>query len=246
MRLHWNNLIDTATLTTNNGNPNYPLSSIQQIHLTEAFRFGTIDGGYIDIDLGSAKAVSSIGIIGNLTASATITIKGNTTESWASPAISESVIAYDRNLIEYFTEASYRYWRLEIADSSNPDGYIEIGRVFIGTYAQLPGIRPEMSLAREDLSTREFSPTGQPFSVVRPQRISFNVDFPSITESERQDILDAFKANGIHTPMVIAVWEESFDVQEPVYGLFNENIEVNKGGRGGVLWSASMSFLESR
>lgn len=245
MRLHWDNLIDTATLSTDNGDPNYPLSSIQAIHLTEAFRFADMAGGYIDIDLGSAKAVSSIGIIGNLSASATITLKGNSSESWAAPPLDETITAADRNLIHYFTEATYRYWRLEIADSGNPDGYIEVSRVFLGTYAQLPGIRPEMSLAREDLSSREFSPTGQPFSVVRPKRISFNVDFPSIEEKDRESLLSAFNKNGIHYPMFIAVWEESFDVQEPVYGLFNENIEFNKAGSG-VLWSASLSFIESR
>lgn len=246
MRLHWNNLIDSATLTSDNADPNYPLSAIQGIHLTEAFRFADLTGGYIDIDLGSAKAVSSVGIIGNLTASATITIKGNSTESWAAPPVDETVTAYDRNLIEYFTEAEYRYWRLEIADSGNPDGYIEIGRIFLGTFAQLPGIKPEMSLEREDLSSREFSPTGQAFTVVRPQRISFSVNFPSIEEDDRKNMLDAFKQNGIHTPMFVAVWEESFDVQEPVYVLFDKALSFDKGSRGGIIWTASISFIESR
>lgn len=247
MRLHWNNIFDDATLSSDNPDPNYPLSSIQDIHLTNRFRFADLTGGYIDMDLGSAQSVSSVGIIGNLSASTTITLKGHSdTSSWTAPDVEETVTAADRNLMHYFTSVSYRYWRLEIADASNPDGYIAISRVFLGTYIQMPGINPGVGWERQDLSTREFSPTGQPFSVVRPQRKTFNVAFPSIEEEERQEMIEAFEENGIHSPMFLALWEESFDVQEPAYVLFDDNLSFDKGERGGVLWSASMSFVEAR
>jgi len=244
MRLSYINLINDATLSSDNENANYPLTALKDIHLTNAFRFDDLTGGYIDIDLGSAKDVSTVGIIGNVSLTGTITLKGNSTESWAAPAVEESVTIANRNLLHYFTSANYRYWRIEITDASNPDGYIEINKVFLGEYVQLPGVSTDYSFDDGSLSDRQFSPTGQPFSVVRPQRLRLDFTFPAMSTSDREAIRTAYQTNGIHTPMWLAVWEESFDVQEPVYVLFEES--TLSWARAGFAWTTSISFVESR
>jgi hypothetical protein len=247
MRLHWKNLIAGASLTATNGDPNYPVSALLDIHLTNVFRFVDLTGGNIDIDLGSAQAVSSVGIIGNLTASATITLKGNSSVSWTSPPVNETMVAADRNLMHYFTETSYRYWRIEITDSGNPEGYIEVANIFLGNYLQMPPVAPDSSHEDESMSSRQFSPNGQPFSVVRPQRQRFSFTYPAVSESERQALRGAFAEVGIHTPVWLVVWENSFDVQEPAYVLFEENfLRWRKNKENGLLWETDLSFVESK
>lgn len=244
MRLSYDNLINDATLASDNEDGNYPLSGLQDIHLSNVFRFGDTDGGYIDIDLGEAEDVSCIGIISNLSVTGSVTLKGNSVESWASPPVEREITIVDRNIMEYFTTETYRYWRLEIEDAANPDGYIEVKKVFLGDYIQLPGVSTDYTFEDNTLSSREFSPTGQPFSVVRPQRTRFDFSFPGMTTDEREEIRTAYRTNGIHTPMWLAVWEESFDVQEPVYVLFEE--ESLSWSRQGFAWTTSISFVESR
>jgi hypothetical protein len=245
MRLSYDNLIDDdATLTSDNGDPNYPLSALQDIHLSNAFRFADLTGGYIDIDLGEAADVSCIGVISNISLTGSITLKGNSSESWTSPPFEHSLTVADRNLIEYFDTETYRYWRLEIDDAGNPEGHIEVNKVFLGEYIQLPGVSTDFNFEDKTLSTREFSPTGQPFSVVRPQRMRFDFSFPAMTTSERDEIRAAYNANGIHTPMWLAIWEESFDVQEPMYVLFEE--DTIAWSRQGYAWTTDISFVESK
>lgn len=248
MRLLYNNLADSAVLSSDNADPNYGLSGIQDIHLTNVFRFADLTGGYIDFDLTEAKDVSCVAIVSNLTASATITLKGHSDESsWASPSVEETVSAADRNLIHYFTSSSYRYWRLEIADASNPDGYIEVSRVFLGTYLQMPKPEPEYTYEIESLSTRQFSPTGQPFSVERPERAFYSFTFPpSFTTAQRNSLITAYKAVGIGTPIFLDVWDGDFSTQDPEYVLFEpDSISFTKFTRG-TMWSLSIDFVESK
>jgi hypothetical protein len=90
----------------------------------------------IVIDLGSAQNVTAFILHDhNLTDSATVTLQGHTADSWGSPDY-ENVCTIQDPIIEYLDE-TYRYWRILIADATNPDGYIQAANVFLGTYLQL-------------------------------------------------------------------------------------------------------------
>ena len=91
----------------------------------------------------------------NLTKDATVTFEGNASDSWGSPPVDETIVGWnyqtnaentgkaasldsDGNVIDrithYFTQATLRYWRVTIDDPTNPDAYIQIGRVMFGEY----------------------------------------------------------------------------------------------------------------
>lgn len=247
MRVHYINLIDSATLTSDNENPSYPLTALQHIHLANPFRFNSLAASYIDIDLGSAQDVSSIGIISNLTADATIVLKGNSSESWAAPPVEETVTAADRNLMHYFTEATYRYWRLEITDAANGDGYVEINRLYLGGYLQMPAFAGGLQVTHEDLSSRRFSPAGQPFSVERGSRRSIAFNMPYVLASEKASYDTVLETVGIHTPMWVAVWESDFTKLEPLYVLHAEGkVNWRKISKGDWLWEADLEYIESK
>lgn len=88
----------------------------------------------INIDLGSAQEVKVLIIDGhNLSATVTITLKG------VEPTIfSEAVTWAEDNIVHYLSVATTkRYWHLQITDAANPDGYIDIGDIYLGSYMEL-------------------------------------------------------------------------------------------------------------
>ncbi len=93
----------------------------------------------IVIDLGSAQTINTCILADhNLTSSATVTLSGNATDSWGSPSYSLAILSSANTdpSVNYISE-SYRYWRLLFDDTSNPDGFISIGKLYLGTYTEL-------------------------------------------------------------------------------------------------------------
>jgi hypothetical protein len=89
---------------------------------------------WIRRDLGSARQVTAVAIADhNISSGATIALAGNSADSWAAPAYSLA-LAWAADTIVAFLDQTYRYWRLEIDDPTNPDGYIEVGDWFLGSY----------------------------------------------------------------------------------------------------------------
>ena len=65
--------------------------------------------------------------------------KATQTASWSSPPVNEAITRQANNLIYYLTTASrtYRYWRIVLTDSGNPDGYLWASELFLGGYIGL-------------------------------------------------------------------------------------------------------------
>lgn len=154
----------------------------------------------IVVDLGSAQAVTAF-LIGdhNLTAGATITLQANSSNSWGSPAYSQVVTVQDPAYL--YLSQTYRYWRVLLADASNPDGYIKIGELYIGTYTELAAeiARPlwgsQINIIKRLVETQ--AETGR-----RSQRI-----WSTQQEYElRYETLDA-----TDTATLKGIWESTFD-----------------------------------
>jgi hypothetical protein len=74
----------------------------------------------------------------NLTSSATITLKGNTQNSFTDPVVSETVSFARGQIVHYLsTQAALPFWEISISDATNGDGYVEIGELYLGTYLEL-------------------------------------------------------------------------------------------------------------
>ncbi|MGL6123479.1 MAG: hypothetical protein ACRC1W_10765, partial [Shewanella sp.] len=78
----------------------------------------------------------------NLTSSASIVLQGSNDSGFASVPFS-AVLTYTRENIYYIApslpQSSYRYWRLQLDDTSNPDNFLRIGAVLFGASALLQG-----------------------------------------------------------------------------------------------------------
>ncbi len=102
----------------------------------------------INIDLGSAVEVKTLILFDhNLTSAATITLIG------VDPTLFTELVTWaDEKILHYLSIATTkRYWQLQITDATNPDGYIDIGELFLGPYMELsknyvPGFQKDISL----------------------------------------------------------------------------------------------------
>lgn len=129
--------------------------------------------------------------------SATVKLQGNETDVWTSPSYEQTLTYNGRAIIEIdedglHTEA-LRYWRMEITDLDNPQGYVELGACFLGNYFEGSRGKPQFPFRAGyvDRSPTVFSEGGQTFSDIREKTEQFNLDWFGLTISEKE-ILDQF------------------------------------------------------
>lgn len=117
----------------------FPAAALIDMNRDRRLRSAGLDSpNAIVVDLGSAQTVQALIIMDhNISSGAVITLMGNSSNSWGSPAFSESVTWVDKKILHYLsTSQTYRYWRLAIDDDLNGDGYIEIGELYLGPYLE--------------------------------------------------------------------------------------------------------------
>ena len=138
--LGYNNLIDAATLSGGIWNGSYPITNLQTRYLTQKARSADdrAESTLINIDLGSAKAVRAFGAIAtNISASgATYRLRLGNDNTFAVTLYDSGTVSANAQtpdlILGLSSAVTARYGRLEITDTSNASGYVEIGRLFIG------------------------------------------------------------------------------------------------------------------
>lgn len=93
----------------------------------------------LTIDFGSVREISSLIVFDHNISSAVteLKLKANTVDSGWGAAPSLDLTYNADKLVHYLSPtASYRYFQLHIKDQTNPDGYIQIGNLFLGSYLE--------------------------------------------------------------------------------------------------------------
>jgi hypothetical protein len=99
---------------------------------------GAVTGITIDCDTEVAQGVflDTLAILNhNMTTSASITLIGSNSDTFAPIGVSTVLTSRDTNIYHIEEElplTSYRYWRLSIDDNTNTEGYLEIGTIVFG------------------------------------------------------------------------------------------------------------------
>jgi len=169
----------------------------------------------INIDLGSAQTLTTIVIAGhNLTSGATVTLKAGTTAACADYTNALSVA----NVInEYFSE-EYRYWKVQITDAANPDGYIEIAHLYLGTYVELsvPNADWGASLNTRKVLQESVNPAGVVNRYVFSEQRILDLAFPIIYAADVASLQAIFDDcldtdTGASRPLFIHLFSDSAD-----------------------------------
>ena len=245
MRIAYDNLIDDYTLTPSSEDGSYPVENIQDTRLSRVFRTDSeVSDVTIDIDLGSAQGITCCAILAhNITSGATIKIQADDNAGFSSPA--ELSLTHAAGIIVHFFSStpSYRYWRFYIDDDSNSDGYIELGRLFLGTYLTIDNscLRelPEEAL---DTSVVDYSLTGQAYGDEGDIFRRYALQFPYWSSSMLSSIKTFVEAVKKYEPFILVIDEDNTDKILPCYCVKEEDSMYTH--IFDYAWEGSMTFRE--
>ena len=119
----------------------------------------------ITVTLAAASLVKAVALYDhNITAAATLLLEGDSAITFdsdgGSAEFSEAITWTTDKILHFLSSAqTYRYWRISITDAANPDGFIEVGELFLGSYLELSrnyanGFSEGMSFLMDQNETR--------------------------------------------------------------------------------------------
>jgi hypothetical protein len=151
------------------------------------------------IDVGSAQAVTALVIADhNLSTAAVVKLEGNSSNAWTTPAYSLT-LTNASPYVSYLTQ-TYRYWRLTFNDLTNADGWVSLGKLYLGTYrevasGELWGATTWGSeRIRERTRVRTVSEAGRSRRRVYSANESFALQYTTLSDTELATLQAVFDA----------------------------------------------------
>lgn len=258
------NIISTnifnATITALSEDPNLSFSDgLIDRTLSRVGRTASDITQWIKFSYSAAVDCDTVMVFGNnFTSGATVKIQANASDSWGSPSVDQALtyIKDERKSLllgrdvgtwyyQFSSTQSYQYWRLYVDDSSNPDGYIEVGFMFMDENTDFPGMSVNQVFMRETTSDAEFSKSMQVYGVKRTQYHGASFNFPYVTEAQKSTLDIFFNKTDIVNPYCMLVWESDLDVQRPLY-VVNKNLPEWKRVEtfSGLMWTFNLEIQE--
>ena len=213
-----------ATLTANSAIINYPVTNVLDSRLSRIFKTSSNTTATIVFDVGSAVTVTSVAIANHNISSGVTTLKvqGNATDAWGAPSVDETLTYSSGIITKQFTGGSYRYWRINIVDAGNSDGYISLGRVGLYDSFTLPDISPSVGHTRNSNSVKSISVSGQSYLDKRYFNSIYSVRFPKLSHTEKENLISQFETIDIGEPFFCRFDETELDF-DTVYVTFDQD-----------------------
>jgi len=193
-RTIYENLIDLseAMISASSEEEDLPVANIAHPFRSYKWRTTGDSDETATIDLAAEYNPLAVAIIDhNLTSGAVITYESSNDADF-DPLISQETLTWRAGIIFLFLATnSARYHRINFQDSSNPDGYIEIGRVFLGDYFEpTKNFHMNYSDGGDDLSVVSAAEGGQLFGDERDERRKLGLNWTAPVWMNNDDKLD--------------------------------------------------------
>jgi hypothetical protein len=193
--LGYANQIDDGTVSGGSWNASYPLTNIKTPYLFQKARTSNTlaTSSVIIIDCATAQTLGVMALIStNLTINATVKVQSSDVSDFASTTYDSGwLTVYDySDFAVSFTPIAARYWKISISDTGNADGYIEIGRVFLGWQFK-PSINIDFgaSIGVESDTTSMRALGGPDYFDARPNRRVWRGTWSWLTEPEAYTVM---------------------------------------------------------
>ncbi len=231
MRISYDNLLKTATLTATNGNANFPIENVYHRWQRKTFKADTTS--VITAVLDDVALITSIMLDYHNLTSCVVTFY-----DFADTLLDTWTLDTSYNCI---AEYGYVVDVVKIIFTCESIVDIEIGTIFTGDSLYFPiQANQDIPLKSSDVvsvsSDRQTS--GRKGSVTRAGSITI----PLLTSTERKSIENVFYEMGLIEPFFIDLWDDSHSDFEPVYGTFTSEISVTHLEEGDTI---SFSFEEA-
>ncbi len=248
MQIYYNNKIDATTIVTESSSVSgSPATDVQRPHLVRRWKTTGITDESLSFFMGVGTPYTpAIAILAghNLTASAVVKIQGHTANTWGAPDVD---ITMDRVGDVYTATVGFSsklYWRFHIADGTNPDGFISVGRMWLGGILAINGPSSSSSEEHGDTSTISQSRTGQVFGDVGYRYRRYDLFIPYWTSAMKANIetmLD-FVVGGVQ--MFVAIDESNLPSLPMLYCTLEPGMRYNNL-KSLTKWSGNLKLREA-
>lgn len=247
MQILYDNSVLIATIDVSTEHPEFIFdTALKDTRLSRVGRTLGCDSEWIKFTFASAINVTYAAILNhNLTSSAVVTIEGNDSDLWTAPIFSHVCSIADTIICSDGDTHSFRYWRIKIEDSTNADGYIEIGHIFLGAHAEFPYYDTTPVFGWVSTAEASQSSTGQLYGDKRIQLKTVETTHPDVTQTDLDAIISFFEAMDKVTPFILLLAEDSLDVYPPLYCFLTNDISATKAANN-LLYNLKLSFRECR
>jgi len=175
-------------------------------HTADFLKIST--GEFIDFDMGISSKPSAFAMLGprnlplKLSPNGVFKLKGNHTNNFLNPVYSQT-LTYDSEVMavlsdETLDSMALRFWRLEFSDQ-NPNGFVEIGAFFLGTYFSPQRGRGQFPFSSGYIDRTEnvTSEGGQLYADIKEQTQEFNFEWSGLEIVDVEAITDFFRRYGL-------------------------------------------------
>jgi hypothetical protein len=193
--------------------PYYPASNIKTSSTKSKWRTDGLHDPYdwISFDLGQAKPMEYFQALGsNISDGATCLVDGADDDDFSIELISQELSGKELKEGKFLTKITKRYFRIVVDDASNPDGYIEIGKLNAAekkTFAQ--HVVTQFASKQDDKSLVTETENLVVFSVRKEllQHVAFTLQ--QLTTTDKQ-MLESFISNyGLTRSFAVYIEDES-------------------------------------
>jgi len=236
MRIAYTNVIDDLVLadfTVSGTATGFPITNVQEQRLSVRWRSVSPTAQTVVIDLGAAAAITTAAVMGhNLGASAVTTIAGGTSASVFTTAVS---IAHNAGtMLAFFTTKTFRYWKYSITNPSNVDGYIEVGRLWLGTYITVsPSSLLDFRVVKRRSDMVTIGKNRQKYASIGEGWRRFELSFPPTTTTTLTAIQTMYDTVGNHSSVIFTNFDTdySYELVRPVYASIDGDISFQHDKR---------------
>lgn len=148
----------------------------------------------------------------------------------------------------YFSNTSARTFVITITDTNNPDKFIEISRLIMGTYWS-PKYNTSYGLSKttKDLSTSERSEAGDLVTLIKPSYDTLSFDMKFLNAEDRTNLQKIIKNNGTTKSIFVSLFPENeadfgkeqmyqiygrmsqlFPVDHPLYEMYGSQLDIEE------------------
>ena len=223
MRALYNSLISSeSSYTAYSEDVQYPATNVADTRLSRVYRSnGIASTEYIIAHETSTIAPTYAAILNhNVSSSAAIYVEASSSSGFTG-CFSTTLTWRDGCMLGYFTSTMKEWWRVRVVGTSTSDGYLQIGRFDLGTYLQLPGMKPDQEFLYETTAKISISDGGQAYGDDGYNFRQFKINFPYITSTNRNDMLTMWGVVKNYQPFVLHVWEASTE-ETPIYCILDQ------------------------
>lgn len=237
---------DAATISSSSEVAGLPDGNVVQEFVGKKWRSTGDAAEWIKFDLGAASKITMVVIFGhNLTSGATVTLEAHGTDVWTTPDYSHVLASTGSATVPIveFLDQTYRWWRITIADGSNPDGYIEVGRICAGEFYE-PGVNVLETVQKSlvDPSIIEESDGKQGYAIEKTKYRVYAVQFGDISAAQQAELETMFRAVGKTRPLVFALDPDSYPENDTIYCKIKS--DLNRAMKALAYGDVPMSFEE--